>query len=345
MIKERLLFILKYWIYWLLFFFLLKTLFILYNIKLAIEVPFHTLIKAYLYGLRLDISTSTYFTVLPFLITIIDAYFPLKYFRTIVKTYTIFLLVLSCILIIVDIELYKYWGFRLDKTPLDYIDTPKEMFASVNFFTIIKLIFIGIVLWIISYWVFNKYILKTTYFNKKAKLISLPLLLIIFCSLLIPIRGGTGVAPINTGSAYYCSYQFANHSAINIIWNVVFSLLQTETNENPFISFKKEEAQKLFNELQSQNKNETISLISNSKPNIIVIILESFTSKAIPALGGIDSISITPRFNGLIKEGIFFNKFYCTGTRSDKGLLSLLTGFPALPNVLVMRFPEKTGLV
>jgi phosphoglycerol transferase MdoB-like AlkP superfamily enzyme len=84
----------------------------------------------------------------------------------------------------------------------------------------------------------------------------------------------------------------------------------------------------------------TTSLITKEKPNVIVIILESFTAKIIEPLGGLPNV--TPSLNNLIKEGILFTNFYASGDRTDKGLVSILSGYPAQPRTSIIKYPEKT---
>jgi phosphoglycerol transferase MdoB-like AlkP superfamily enzyme len=42
---------------------------------------------------------------------------------------------------------------------------------------------------------------------------------------------------------------------------------------------------------------------------------------------------------------LLFRHFYASGARSDKGLVSILSGYPALPNSSIMIFPNKTQLI
>ena len=88
-------------------------------------------------------------------------------------------------------------------------------------------------------------------------------------------------------------------------------------------------------------QNSTVSeKLINERPNIIIVILESFTAKIIQPLGGMKNI--TPNLNSLAKEGILFTKLFASGDRSDKGLLSILSGYPSQPNVSIIKFPQKT---
>jgi phosphoglycerol transferase MdoB-like AlkP superfamily enzyme len=293
----------------------------------------------YLYGLRLDISTSTYILLLPFISIIPTIFFKPSYLKVVYKTFTILLLFIISLLTIGDLELYKYWGFRLDATPLIYINTPGEMMASVSWFVVIRqFLIMALLIWggikFYNYFV-HKHIDKITQ-GKWYELIIYP---IFFGLLVIAARGGIGIAPLSTGTAYFCKNGFANHAAINMVWNVGYSLTVRETLSNPYKEFNHDDAKLSVDNLFNKNFN-TQSIIKKGKTNIIIILVESFTAKAISVLGGTEGV--TPRFNKLCKEGILFDNFYASGIRSDKGIVSVISGYPAQPIASIIQFPNKT---
>ena len=57
-------------------------------------------------------------------------------------------------------------------------------------------------------------------------------------------------------------------------------------------------------------------------------------------LGGVENI--TPNLNKLCNEGILFDNFYASGDRTDKGIVSVLSGYPAQPQSSIIKFPSKT---
>jgi phosphoglycerol transferase MdoB-like AlkP superfamily enzyme len=80
-------------------------------------------------------------------------------------------------------------------------------------------------------------------------------------------------------------------------------------------------------------------LIVNNRPNIVVIILESFTADIVGAMGG--EKDVAPTLDRLIGDGVFFNSIYSSGTRTDQGIVSLLNGWPATPFYSIMRSTDK----
>ena len=165
------------------------------------------------------------------------------------------------------------------------------------------------------------------------------LLLLLSCSMILPIRGGIGIAPMNTGMVYFSENKFSNHASINVIWNVMHSIVYRNKRDKSYHFMKSEEAKEIVASLNVQ-KGETIKLLKSDRPNIVLLILESFSSKVIGAVGG--QWDATPNFNKLAKEGLLFTNFYANGDRSDKGLVSIISGYPAQPTTSIMKTSSKT---
>ena len=49
-----------------------------------------------------------------------------------------------------------------------------------------------------------------------------------------------------------------------------------------------------------------------------------------------------PNLQRLAKEGVFFSNIYATGNRSDRGMLGVISAFPAHPKVSMLKYPNKT---
>ena len=83
-----------------------------------------------------------------------------------------------------------------------------------------------------------------------------------------------------------------------------------------------------------------MKVLNNERPNVIVIVLESFSGYLIGPMGG-DSL-VTPQFNRYSKEGILFSEFYASGTRTDKAMPAILDGYPAQPAQSIIKEPKKS---
>ena len=163
--------------------------------------------------------------------------------------------------------------------------------------------------------------------------------MVLLGSLIIPIRGGFGIAPINAGTVYFSQKMFLNHAAINAIWNVGTSAFTQKPVKNPYTFGDLTEAKALVDTL-TVKRGVPEKVLNTGRPNIMIIILESFSGYLIGELGG-DSL-VTPNFNRYSREGILFSNFYASGTRTDKAIPAILDGYPALPAQSIIKEPKKS---
>jgi phosphoglycerol transferase MdoB-like AlkP superfamily enzyme len=337
--KKRIFLFSGYFVFWLLYFLVCKILFLFYHFHLTKELSFIDVFHVFVYGSKMDISISGYLLLLPGLIFIGTSWSGGRIISIILNVYTIILLFFIGFLVFADLELYRNWGFRMDSTPLMYLKNPKEVAGSAN--TTISLILIA--LWLVfsffTYKVYLRFIGNRLKKLNKSNWVTSLVFIPISAALILPIRGGFGIAPLNIGSVYFQKDNvFANHAAINVIWNIGYSLTKRNVIK-PYIYFDNQIAEKLFSENYSDTGS-TVKMLKSDKPNIIVIIMESFTNKIIEPLGGMKGI--TPNFTALAHEGILFSNCYASGDRTDKGILSVLNGYPGHPALAIVNFPKKT---
>jgi phosphoglycerol transferase MdoB-like AlkP superfamily enzyme len=165
---------------------------------------------------------------------------------------------------------------------------------------------------------------------------------LLFFSLIIPIRGGFQLAPINQSTVYFSTQPFANHAAVNCVWNFMISTFEKSADAyNPFIYLEQKEAETTVKSLFNHGADSMAFLINpNAKTNILIITYESLTAKVIERLGSRYK-GVTPNFDSLCREGVLFSNIYATGDRTDKGLLGVLSGQPAMPKVSIIESPRK----
>lgn len=344
--KERLSLLAKYFASWAVFFVVAKIIFLLYHLLKSSQLALQTLVGIFWYGFPLDLSFAAYLSIIPCVLVGISIWIPNRWSRKILLIYHSVITFFVTLIVVTDLEIYEAWGFRLDATPLLYLKNPQEALASAGASPIGLLLMIGILLSGVTFWWFKKIIQYISYFPTVRFWPTLPAILLAIGGLFIPIRGGFGL-PINQSSAYFSSSAFANHAAINVVWNFFSSIVNdTYEVENPFQFLSPSEASAILAQLKADSLNtsqKTISLLkkTNQKPNILIIVWESLTAKVVERLGG--KKEVTPSLERLTHEGILFNNFYASGDRSDKGLIAILSGFPAQPIGSIMTMPNKTA--
>lgn len=339
--KKRIVAIIYYAIFWLTFFFFARLYFLFMQNHSAFQNNIGELLGTFWHGSKLDISTTGYYLLIPLLIMVPGVYFSGSWIRIIIRWYSYTMIFFTAIIIVSDANLYSYWGFRMDYTPMLYLKTPGEAMASVSTLKIIMfLISIGLIASFVIYF-YNK-LIDRAFSNFDRIRFRLPaiLFLLILCGvLLIPIRGGFGVAPINAGTVYFSKKMFLNHAAINVIWNVGTSAFTQKPVTNPYEFGELSNAKSVVDTL-TVKKGTPLKVLNNSRPDIMIIVLESFSGYLIGPLGG-DSL-VTPNFNRYVREGVLFSEFYSSGTRTDKAIPAILNGYPAQPAQSIIKEPKKS---
>lgn len=325
----------KLFLFWILFFFFQRIIFFIYEWRFFSGIDSYSLLLSNGYALRYDISAASYLLIVPALLLFLQEFCFQKYFPKIIILYQTLAIILSSFIHIVDLEIYKAWGTKLNGKAISYLVYPQEVFASVSLMTIFILLILFLTQAILGFVVFKKYFVRedTFHFQKKYKIVLLAL-----CSpfiLFIGIRGGIQQTPLNKGYAYFSKYPVVNHASINGAWNLFYELTHSATQTNPYNYFNKEVAKNRVVQIYKTNNSSTDKILTTDTPNIVLIMLESWSADVVATLG--DEKSITPEFEKLSMDGLLFTNFYASGFRTEQGLLALLSGFPAQPRTSIIR--------
>jgi phosphoglycerol transferase MdoB-like AlkP superfamily enzyme len=161
--------------------------------------------------------------------------------------------------------------------------------------------------------------------------------------LAIPIRGGLQWTPLNESSVLFSRSTMANVGAQNAGWYLLYSTLaqRQEPAMNPFVVLPPHEAQAVVDSLYRGRDSAMVAVLRVPHPNVIVVIWESFTAKVVARLGGVPGV--TPHFDRWSHQGVLFDSLYASGDRSAQGLVSILSGFPSVPNEAIMTRPRKAA--
>lgn len=339
---KSLLFFLRFFLFWLLFFFIDRLIFIfIYHRQLA-SVPFSERLATFYHAIPLDLSMTAYLAVIP----VLSYIYWLLNGRKIVEmkwiaVYNTILIVIFSILAVVNFNIYREWGSKVNAKALGFaFSSPQEAMASsasspigLSISLFILLIALGLFL--------QRYVVsrKLSFTKTPIWLRAIACLFLMACNFLL-IRGGLDKSPITQSMAYFSKEQVLNHAAVNTVWNLLSSLLASRmTKTNPYIYLDKHLAEQNTKALYTVAKDTTISLLNTKRPNVVLIIIESFTADLTKTLG--DEDGITPHFDTLMHKGVLFSQIYSPGSRTDKGLIAALAGFPTLAAGSIVKWPEK----
>ena len=335
--RQRALYLLRFYLVTLLFFVVGKVGFMLYHHG-GHDFSLSDMMQVIGHGLSLDLSTSFYIFILPFLLTIISLWVRVP--RWVYRVYYVIAAVLLALAFVADTSLYEFWLFKLDASCLQYLETPTEAMASVSVWYVLLRILSFLLIAFLIYWVYDKltsYLLPLTSYLSKLIATLVALLLIPF--IIIGIRGGLDESTTNIGQVYFSQNQFLNHSAVNPFFSFFASFEKTASNNVTYHFMEDEECEKIVSELYNTQSMGIDTLLSTQQPNIIVILLESCGGQFTEISGRTD---ITPNLNRLAKEGIYFTNCYGNSWRTDRGTLCTWSGYPSFPTMSVMKIPSKS---
>ena len=356
--RERIILFFKTYLLFVVIFIIQKPLFMAYYHAQYAEVSWTEWLKVVWHGMPLDLSLAGYLTLIPGLLLMISAWALPKILKRIWAGYFIFVSCLISLIFVVDLGLYSFWGFRLDATPLFYfLSSPKDAFASVSIGFVLSGILAFVLMAALLYWLFQKILFsigESSQFKLPYHSLSVSgALLLLTGVLFIPIRGGFTVSTMNTGKVYYSTNVLLNHAATNPAFNLMESLSKQKDFASQYRFMEPAEADKLMTSLIDPTvvaamecrpdtlPQPSIKLFRESHPDICLVILEGFSSKLMTALGGAPDIAV--QLDSLSHEGILFTNFHANSFRTDRGLVAILSGYPAQPTTSIMKYPLKTS--
>ena len=298
------------------------------------------------HGLVLDVAIAGYLTIIPALIFIASLWIESKVIGWIWKGYVAIVAFISSLAYVANIALYGFWGFPLDNTPLLYIKTsPSDAMASVTTGQLIGGLLAVCVSTVFIYLLITRLVKLPKAQQSGKPLLQTIVILILAALLIIPIRGGFGAGTNHTGAVYYSTNIRLCHAAVNPIFCFIESVTHDENIADRYRFMDDKEATEIFADMTYTALREdsagVFSLRDDNQPrNVVVIMLEGFSKYIMTEAGHVKGI--TPNLDRFSKEGIYFTRFYANSFRTDRAMVSILSGLPAQPTMSVMDIPHKS---
>lgn len=337
--------ILKLLLFWVLVFDFERILFSIHNWDKFAEISFIDWLLAFVYSLRLDLATAALLSFIPLLFLVIHFLYPNRWSKGTFFS-VLFVEVILCAFIHGgEINAYPEWNHKLTTRVFTHLLNPDEVVRTADY---------GMIVWFVIYAgleiVFG-YKLMHGLFKLKIVpnslnwFIRVPLgifMLAFFGAGFILLgRGGTQQIPINIDSAYYHKNYVANDLSVNSVYFFTKSFMLYNKSEigAMFPIIPEDQAKKNLTDFYSYPTEHDNFIFTNQRPNIVFIILESWTAKAIGSIS--KEKGATPYFDKLTKKGLLFTNMYATGGTSEIGNSSIFSGYPALPEISISMQPDK----
>jgi phosphoglycerol transferase MdoB-like AlkP superfamily enzyme len=164
--------------------------------------------------------------------------------------------------------------------------------------------------------------------------------------LLISARGGLTGKPISVGDAFFSNSIEQGYLAMNGTFALSRGLMDKAIEPKIFYNQEQSDIHTVrllkrndllkFNNVNYPLFQTNTTSSSNPKPNVVVIMLESWGAIHIDELrikSGLQNLGVTPNFDAISKKGRLFTKFYANGQRSIEGASAILGSVATLPGM------------
>jgi len=283
------------------------------------------------HGLTLDCSTAFYFLFVPFLLVLASPWCPGGWAKLLFRGHALLAAMVLAAAFVADTSLYPFWGFKLDATCLQYLDTPADAMASVSTaYIVVRLVlFVVLVAAIFSLLTWRSSV-------PRLKVRQALLMLLLVPIIIIGTRGGIDESTTNIGQVYFSQNQFLNHAAVNPVFSFISSMEKTSSVNTTYHFMADDECRQLIDSLyppaSSQTTDASPTLLNTRRPNVIIVLMESCGAMFMPVM---------PNLRRLADEGVSFTRCYGNSYRTDRGTVCTLSGYPSFPTMSVMKMPAK----
>lgn len=335
-----------YWCMAVIFFSVIqKPLFGLYNRRSSSRpIKARDVAGIYRHGFVSDAVVASYLTAVPLITGALATLIPPHNPVIPLTVWNVAASVIVGLAVTADTALYRFWGFKLDGSVLMYLRSLKGAFASVSTGYILAALLawaaVGAVFFVCVQWLTGLFASLTAGITVTvAGYIAVPLLLAAAVGALFAVIRGLGIRPRNPSEVYFSPNTFLNHWALNPIWNFIYSLSTRNEFKGRFRSMTDEECDDAIKAHFPTSGTPLKKLLRTDRPNILLVVWESFGGEFCGAIGG--RPGVTPCVDRIASEGILFTNCNCGSFRTDRGLVCLLSGYPAQPTTSVIRHTRK----
>jgi len=368
--SSNLWFLVKFYLTTVFIFVAAKLVFILCN---APATPLRDILAVVRHGLSLDLSTALYFLVIPLLAVIASRWMlrdsHCRACRLFLRSYYAVISVAFALAFVADTSLYAFWAFKLDASCLQYLSQPGGITASVS----VLYLLVRFLLFVLFAFIF--FLLYSLPPVRPLRRGLSPAYAAFIPFLVIGIRGGLSESTTNIGQVYFSENQFLNHAAVNPVFSFIYSLSHQVGDISQYQFMTDDDARRLTAGVYTTASVPAAtvpggfaaatvpggfaagdspaspapggfaaatvpggfaaggSLLATRRPSIVIILMES---------AGEQFASVMPRLQRLKREGVCFSRCYANSWRTDRGTLSLLSGYPSFPTLSVMKMPHKS---
>ena len=344
--KKLIRFTLALWFFWLLLFFVHRLFFIAYQWPISHRIQHTTdAWRAFYKGYPLDAAMAVALLGLPVLFAWGYYWKQHHKLRQITNSLVVLMILLYSAVAIADAGLYREWQTKINIQALSHFEHPAEVVRTMSY-NLLALFFTCLLIsGFVFYWVYKTYIHAPFIFTQTeagtqrrwTDFLFIPMLVVLG---VITIRGGLTNMPINQSIAYFSADALANDIAVNPLYNLLQDLDTKSKLPDPalYTFHNNKDLTNLVADYFPSPSDSILHILNTTRPNLLFIFLESWSSHNIGVLGGLPDA--TPNFDAWSKQGLLFKHAYATAYVTDQGLSAVLSGTPSVSRFSVIQQPE-----
>lgn len=338
-----------YWIFCTLWFVIVqKSLFLLYNHReSAGPMTLRSYLAALRHGVRTDMIIASYLTAIPLIAGATAAMITSLNVPYVLLVYNILIGLIVGLISTADTLLYRFWKYKIDSSVFAYMRSFKGATASVSAGYLIA----GVAGWLAVSATFTigsqLTVLTAMAHSPLVAATSLPiwgypgivLAVIVVLGLLFLIIRGTGIRPNSPSIAFFSNNPFLNHLALNPAYSLIYSMSRHTSLAGQFNEMDSEECDQAIDRMFPHPTAPGPRLLRTERPDIMLVIWESFGAEFAAAFGG--RKETCPNFDRIATDAIRFTNCTAGSFRTDRGLVNLLSGYPAQPTLSIIQHTRK----
>ncbi len=316
-----------------------KPFFLVYNLERTRACALSDFVDIYFHGLALDVASAAYIAAVPLLLCLFKALFPKAGIARSLKCYNGVVAFLLAAVTVVDASLYEFWEFKLDATAFMYLGDPKNAFASVSLAYVALRFLMTLLLAALFYPLLGLPFKRVSAGSAGGRRWIAVFVLLLTGGVLFACIRGIEIWPNTPSKAFYGNKTYFNHAALNPVFNVFYTLTKMDSFEGKYDFFDDEAVAREMKTLFPTGGTPKVKLLNTARPNVLLIVLEGFGSLFIEALGGMPEVG--RNMSRIVDESVSFDSCYCSSFRTDRGIVSVLSGYLGQPTTSIMRYTKK----
>lgn len=292
------------------------------------------LLTAFRRALPMNLSAACYLTLPVALLSLARLLTPARWPVRAIHAWLAIAVAATVLIHASDIGLFQAWGTKVNHKALSYLVYPKQALAAAagaqpGQLAVIALAQAALMAFLLTRFRHDPPLPQARW----ARIAAVPMLPGL---LLVGMRGGVQDDPIDRSWSYHSARPVLNLSAMNGVWNVIVLLAEPPAiAANPYAYLPQAEAEAIFRRLHAPGNGPAKRIARVDRPNVLLVLLESWTADVIGRLGG--ERDVTPGFDRLCDGGLLLTNFYSTGFRTEQGLCAVISAFPSQPKTTIIR--------